>query len=117
MVNRIQSRVSVWWDGECVTVTLPTTTFYLPMQQTRLFGEEVLNRLLSVLQQDNRAGEIDKHVLVAGDLLSLEEAWFLSDRLHVLAGSHSPSTVPPPWLRRQARVGSADKVNWAKEGF
>ena len=73
MVNRTANSVSVWWDGQCVTVTLPTTTFYLTIQETRLFGEEVANKLLNAGHR--------RHVTVARDVLSLEEAWFLADRL------------------------------------
>jgi hypothetical protein len=107
MVNR--TGTSVWWDGQCVTVTLPTTTFYLTIQETRLFGEEVANKLLNAGHR--------RHVPVAGGALSLEEASFLADRLQTLAGSRSPRPVPARWRRRNARSKAADKVDWAKEGF
>ena len=105
----IKAGTSVWWDGQCVTVTLPTTTFYLTMQEARLFGEEVLNKLLSAGQHT--------HVAVAGGVLSLEEASFLADRLQTLAGSRSPRPVPSRCRRRNTRSKVADKVDWAKEGF
>ena len=62
MLSRTDNSVSVWWDGQCVIVTLPTTTFYLTMQEARLFGEEVSNKLLSVGQHG--------HIAVAGGVLS-----------------------------------------------